>query len=102
MVALTVLSIAGLAFVELTAQAVRAMTHARAVEERLADEDRLLAAYTLLDRRDLEQRIGTHPVGTYLVRVERTDRGLFRIAIGDPGAVPDLTTALYRPELADE
>ena len=102
LVALAVLGIAGLAFVELAAQSLQTLDHARAVEQRVADEDRLLAAYTLLDRRDLGARLGWRRVGPYDVRVERLDFSLFRVAVGPAGAVPDLVTVIYRPGWGDE
>ena len=97
LIALAIISIAGLAFVELAAQSLRSIGHARDVEERIADQDRLLAAYTLLDRRDLGRRVGGHRVGEYTVSVQRLDLNLFRIGIGAPGAQADLSTVVYRP-----
>lgn len=97
LVALVVLGFAGLALVEVAAQGLRALGHAQAVERRVADEDRLLAAYTLLDRRDLGQRAGLHRVGPYDVRVDRLDFTLFRIAVGPAGEPADLATVVYRP-----
>jgi type II secretory pathway component PulJ len=97
LVALAVLGLAGLAVVEVAAQSLRVLQHAQAVERRVADEDRLLAAYTLLDRRELGQRAGLHRVGPYDVRVERLDFTLFRVAIGPAGEPADLTTVVYRP-----
>jgi hypothetical protein len=97
LVALAVLGLAGVALVDVSAQSLRVLDHAGTVERRIADEDRLLAAYTLLDRRDLGQRTGRHRVGPYDVRVERLDLTLFRITVGPPGEPADLTTVVYRP-----
>jgi type II secretory pathway component PulJ len=96
LVALAVLGLAGLALVEVSAQALRALDHAEAVERRIGDEDRLLAAYSLLNRRDLGQRAGLHRVGPYDVRVDRLDLALFRITVGPAGEPADLATAVYR------
>ena len=101
LVALAVLSIAGLAFVELAGQSLRTLDRAREVERRVVDEDRLLAAYTLLNRRDLGARLGARRVGPYDVRVERLGFSLFRVAVGPAGAPADLVTVLYRPEWGD-
>jgi hypothetical protein len=97
LVALAVLGLAGLALVEVTAQSLRVLEHAQTVERRIADEDRLLAAYTLLSRRDLGQRAGLHRVGPYDVRVERLDFTLFRITVAAAGEPTDLATVVYRP-----
>lgn len=97
LVALAVLGVAGLALVEVSAQSLRILDHAQTVERRVADEDRLLAAYTLLSRQDLGQRAGRHRVGPYDVRVERLDFTLFRITVGPAGEPADLTTVVYRP-----
>jgi type II secretory pathway component PulJ len=101
LVALAVLGLAGLALVEVSAQSLRVLEHAQAVERRIADEDRLLAAYALLDRRDLGQRAGLHRVGPYDVRVDRLDFSLFRITVGAAGEPTDLTTVVYRPGAED-
>jgi prepilin-type N-terminal cleavage/methylation domain-containing protein len=101
LVALAILGTAGLAVVELAAQGTRAVTHALEVERRVADEDRLLRAYSLLNRRDLGQRVGLARVGPYAVRVERLDFALFRIALGAADGPVDLETILYRPEETD-
>jgi type II secretory pathway pseudopilin PulG len=97
LVALAVLGLAGLALVEVTAQGLRVLDQAQAVEHRMADQDRLLAAYTLLNRRDLGQRAGLHRVGPYAVRVDRLDFTLFRITVGPAGEPADLATVVYRP-----
>ena len=97
LVALAVLGLAGLAFVEVAAQGLRILGYTQVIERRIADEDRLLAAYTLLDRLDLGRRTGVHHVGPYDVRVDRLDLALFRIAVGPAGETADLTTVVYRP-----
>lgn len=96
-IALSVLAIAGLGLVELVAQAIRSGHHALTLERVTTDQDRLLAAWTLLDRRDLESRAGSHVVGPYVVRVTRLDWSLYRIDVGAIQSVPDLTTVVYRP-----
>ncbi len=95
-VALAILGIAGLALAETTAQALRLLKHTRVAETRVADMDRLMTAYTLLDRRDLGQRVGVHRVGSYQVRVERVEFDLFRVRIGAPQRGAELSTMLYR------
>jgi len=101
--ATVILTVAGLALVELVSGATRALTVAVAREKELADEERLLAAYTLLGRRDLDQRLGVREVGPYAVSVQRPERTLYRIAlvrVTSP-SVEDLVTVVHRPEPTD-
>ena len=98
LVAMVVLVTAGLGLVETAAHAIRAADRLAETERCLVDEDRLLTAYALLDRRDLEQRLGWRVVGPYVVTVRREGFELFHVAVGRPDEVPDLETVLYRPE----
>jgi prepilin-type N-terminal cleavage/methylation domain-containing protein len=96
--AVAILGVAGLAFVELVSAGTRAERGSRVRERELADEERLLAAWTLLKREELDQRIGERSVGPYVIRVQRAERGLYRLAIerrAAPG-VEDLITVVYR------
>ena len=97
-VALVILVTAGVALVETASHAVRAAGRLAEVERTLVDQDRLLTAYSLLDRRDLERRVGWRIVGPYAVTVRRHGFELFGVAVGRPDAAPDLETVLYRPE----
>jgi hypothetical protein len=98
LVAVVILGVAGLALVELVGAGTRAEQKARVRERELADEERLLAAWTLLRREELDQRIGERSVGPYVVRVQRPERGLYRMAIErrDAPGVEDLVTVVYR------
>lgn len=97
--ALVILTIAGLAMIELVTQGARTAATARAREEEQADEDRLLTATTLLIRNDLDVRIGDRAVGPYVVTVGRPEPTLYRIAVGRSEApgVEDLVTVVFRP-----
>ena len=98
--ATVILTVAGLALVELVLGATQAVTTARARERELADEERLLAAYTLLGRSDLDLRLGENAVGPYAVSVQRPERVLYRVALAratNP-AVEDLVTVVHRAE----
>ncbi len=100
LVALAILGTAGLALVTLESAALGAQRDARAREHALAAEERVLAAMTLLKREEFDRRLGRHPVGEFLVEVERPERTLYRIAIGPADAPPmeDLVTVVYRAE----
>ncbi len=96
--AIVILGVAGLGLVELVAGGTQAVAVAREREHELADEERLLAAWSLLKREELDQRIGERRVGPYVARVQRPERGLYRIAIERKEApgVEDLVTVVYR------
>jgi hypothetical protein len=96
--AVVILGVAGLALVELVAGGIRAVAVARDRQRELADEERLLTAWSLLKREELDQRIGERLVGPYVVRVQRPERGLYRLAVGRSVApeVEDLVTVVYR------
>ena len=100
--AVVILGVAGLALVELVASGTRAVTEARRRERELADEERLLAAYTLLARGDLDVRLGRREAGPYVVEVQRPERTLYRISLGRLSApdVEDLVTVVHRSEAA--
>jgi hypothetical protein len=99
--ATVILTVAGLALVELVSGATQALTVAVAREKEMADEERLLAAYTLLGRRDLDLRLGVREVGPYAVGVQRPERTLYRIALARAAnpAVEDLVTVVHRAEV---
>ncbi len=101
--AVLILTVAGLSLVELTAAGARATAAAGDRERAQRDEDRLLAAYSLLTRSDFDLRLGSRTVGPYVVQVERPERALYRIAVSQDrsAAVEDLVTVLYRPESTD-
>lgn len=96
--AVAILTAAGLGLVALVAGGTAATTSDRTRERELADEERLLTAYTLLTRTDLDRRLGARTVGRYVVSVQRPERTLYRIAIGrsDAPLVEDLVTVVYR------
>ena len=100
--ALAILGSAGLALVALVDSEVRAVTLDARRERELDGEERLLLAHTLLNRTDLDRRIGSREAGDYLVAISRPERTLYRIAVS-PGARPDvedLVTVVFRPDTA--
>ena len=101
--AVTIFATAALALLALVAGAGSAAWEARARERELADQERLLAAYALLTRRDLDLRLGARRVGDYVVMVQRPERQLYRVGIGrvETPAVEDLVTVVYRSEDGD-
>lgn len=102
LVAVLILTVAGLSLAELVGAGTRAIGTARQREGELADEERLLTAYTLLTRSDLDRRLGDRTVGPYVTDVQRPEATLYRIALRRSNApdLEDLVTVVYRPEPA--
>ena len=100
LVALVILAMAGFSLVELVGAGLRGERDARLRETTLATEERVLVAHTLLNRRELDQRIGRRAVGEFIVDVERPEVTLYRIALlqQQSPSVEDLVTVVYRPE----
>lgn len=100
LVALAILAGAGIALVGLVGAGLRAEREARERERILAAEERLLTALTLLKREELDRRIGRHPLGEFVVDVQRPERTLYRLALVHARFthVEDLVTVVYRPE----
>jgi len=100
LVALLILATAGIALVELVGSGLRGERDARRCEGTLATEERLLTAFTLLLRPELDQRIGRRTVGEFIVDVQRPERTLYRIALlrTESPHVEDLVTIVYRAE----
>ena len=81
LVALAILSGAGLALLDLVTAGLRAERESRERERIVAVEDRVLAALTLLTRAELDRRIGRHPLGELIADIQRPERTLYRIAL---------------------
>jgi hypothetical protein len=100
LVAVMILSTAGIGLVELVGAGLRAERDARLRETTLATEERLLAALTLLNGKEFDQRIGRRRIGEFIVDVQRPERTLYRIALLQEQSpqVEDLVTVVYRAE----
>ncbi|HXH81320.1 MAG TPA: hypothetical protein VNN07_00160 [Candidatus Tectomicrobia bacterium] len=96
--AIVILGLSGLALVELVSVGARAEVSAARREREVADAERLLAAYTLLTRVDLDRRLGRREVGPYVVEVQRPERGLYRIAVarGEAPEMEEVVTVVWR------
>src|SRR2546429_148047 len=95
LVALAILSGAGLALLDLVTGGLRAERDSWERERVLAVEERLLAALTLLKREEFDRRLGRHPIGELIADIERPERTLYRIALSQQESpqVEDLVTA---------
>lgn len=101
LVSIVILATAGIALIELVGAGMRAERDARVRETTLATEERLLAAFTLLRRHELDHRIGRRVVGEFIIDVQRPEPTLYRIALLQQQSphVEDLVTVVYRPEV---
>jgi len=95
--ALTIFSLSAAGTLSLLTQVSETERRLQFQERRLADQERLMAAYSLLSRIDLDRRLGSRAVGNYLVEVQRPEQTLYRVTIGDSSGI-DLATLLYRPD----
>src|SRR2546427_8038000 len=100
LVAVAILSGAGLALLDLVTGGLRAERDARERERVLVVEERVLTALTLLKRDDLDRRLGRYPIGELIVDIERPERALYRIALMQATSpqVEELVTVVYRRE----
>ena len=100
LVAVVILATAGMGLAELVGSGLRAERDASVRESTLGTEERLLSALTLLNRRELDQRIGRRRIGEFIVDVQRPERTLYRIALRQETSpeVEDLVTVVYRAE----
>ena len=99
LVALLIVSIAGVAVVGLLATTVQAANRVTREEERIMSAHRVLLQYTLMSEAELAQRIGARQVGGARIAVTRPRPAVYRIAVEDTTAgFPELlVTLLYRP-----
>lgn len=100
-VALTLLVVSGLSVVSLLSAAMRSEKELAGREAMMAEADHVLAALALLDRTDLDRRLGRHPAGGFVAEVRRPEPSLYRIALRstDTAAVELLVTVVHRPDV---
>ena len=99
MVALAILVSAGLSMVAVAAESLSAQQHGMAREREIHDASRVLTAGALLSRQDLDRRLGDRTIGEFVMRVQRPEPSLYRIAVAET-AHPDadlLVTIVFRP-----
>jgi type II secretory pathway pseudopilin PulG len=97
-VALTILTTAGVAAVSLTATASRTAERARSVEQRLQRASAFLDAVALWPREDLDRRLGDRAQGPWRLRIDRPLPALYVLGLRDSTGGTLVTTTVYRPE----
>jgi type II secretory pathway pseudopilin PulG len=104
-IALTILTIAGLSAVSVANQAMAAVQQARAADAETRRGSGFLDAVALWPRDDLDQHLGDRREGTWILTVERPFATLYTvILLAAPDSAHDrpfrrelLRTVLYRP-----
>ncbi|MGH7527117.1 MAG: hypothetical protein ACREMX_10475 [Gemmatimonadales bacterium] len=100
LVALTLLVVGGASVVSLLGASLRSEAALAERELTLREADRTLTALTLLNKTDLDRRLGRHQVGASVAEVRRPEPALYRIALreADTAAAEMLVTVVYRPD----
>ena len=83
--AVSIAGIAATATASHLATAIASLRTAEREEAVMATADRLMAELCLLERIDLDRRIGRHQVGLMEAAISRPERELYRIAITPAG-----------------
>jgi len=99
LIALVILSLAGVSATLYVAELLRQETELIAREAEMEEAERILGELWVMDQAALSRRLGIRQVGFYLTRVGRPEAGLFRISVASqarPGAEL-LVTVVYRP-----
>ena len=99
LVALTVLSVAGIATLSASRQAAEAVERARWADEETRAASAFLDAVALWPRADLDRHLGVRDEGAWHLRVDRHSPTIYRVTLTDTSDVRVLlATSLYRPE----
>ena len=97
--AMVILSAVGLSAVSLSHAALARHADAREREREVVRAERVLATMSLLEKGDLDIRLGERSVAGFVVAVQRPEPALYRIAVRRPPRSAELlVTVVYRPE----
>lgn len=97
-IALFVLSVAGLAAATLARESLAAVEHAHEADQRITAASDFLEAVALWTRQDLDRRLGDHPQGPWRLIIDRPEDELYTVLLADSMHHALLTTALFRPD----
>jgi type II secretory pathway pseudopilin PulG len=98
LVALTILTVAGLAATAAVRQGADSVRRAEAADTDLRQASAFLDAVALWPRADLDRHLGDRPEGVWRLRLDRPIPTLYLVTLADSsGARTLLRTALYRP-----
>ena len=97
--ALTILSVAGLATLTASRQAADAVERAQRADDETRAASAFLDAVSLWPRADLDRHLGVRPEGRWHLRVDRPSPTIYRVALTDTSDVRVLlATSLYHAE----
>jgi hypothetical protein len=97
-VALTILTIAGLASVAMVRQGIDSVGQARAAEVEVRRASAFMDAIALWPRLDLDRHLGNRTEGPWRLAIDRPAPALYLIVLTDSLSRRELVrTALYRP-----
>ncbi len=98
LVALAILSSAGIALVVEVREAQWSVERAQATEHEVVAASRLLEAVSLWPTDDLDRRLGSRSEGRWTLYIERVRPTLYLVTVADSSRTrPLLQTSLYRP-----
>ncbi|HYW08760.1 MAG TPA: hypothetical protein VE913_17495 [Longimicrobium sp.] len=101
MVAVVILSVAGVAAVAMASESARAVERARDTDRRVREAGDFMEAVALWTRADLDRRLGDRPQAGWRLRVDRPDRELYTVVLTDTLTGAELLrTALFRADTA--
>lgn len=97
-VAMTVLSIAGVSALAVASQSAAAISRVREKDAEIRTASALLHSVVLWPREDLDRHLGTRHQGGMLMRVDRPYPELYTIVLLDSLKDELLSTDVFRPE----
>lgn len=98
-VALTILTVAGLASVAMVRQAVDSVRLAQQTEAEIRQASAFMEAVALWPRADLDRHLGNRPEGNWRLAIDRPVPTLYLVVLTDSSGRRELVrTALFRAE----
>ncbi len=102
-IALTVLAIAAITLMTLTAESLVSVRRAREADKEFRDASAFLEAVALWTRADLDRHLGTRTQGHWRMRVDRPAATLYAVVLTDSTEARELLrTSLFRPDSSNE
>jgi type II secretory pathway pseudopilin PulG len=98
LIALTIITVAGLAASIVAQQAAESVRRAEAADANIREASAFLDAVALWSRQDLDRHLGDRPEGSWRLRLDRPVPTLYLVSLTDSTDTRTLLrTALYRP-----
>ena len=98
-VAVAVLTLAGVSAAMLASESAEAARRAHEADEEVRQASAFLDIVSLWPREDLDRRLGERPQGPWRLRVDRPEPALYMLSLRDSTSGAELLyTAVYRPD----